>query len=370
MEQGDRMNNERVMGKMKKRRKIGQRLLATALLGIMMVLSACGKGEANTKVVLTTGFAKDEVFRIESKSCTLPEIMIYLTTTQNQYEEVYGEEIWQASLDGVTLEENIKEMVLAKIAQIKTLNLLAEQKGVSLDEADLEKVKLAAEEYFNSLNEAEIELMGATEEIVEQLYSEYALAEKVYAEIIQDINPEISDDEARTITVQHILIKTYTTDGRGERVEYTETAREAAYAKACEAYALATDGEHDFESLIAQYSEDNVATYSFRKGEMEPEFEEAAFNLGNNEISGIVEDAYGYHIIKCLNTFNREETDQNKLKIVEERKKEKFGEEYDVFVDTLTRKLNDKVWEEVGFIHDENVTTSDFFDVYIKYFPE
>lgn len=340
---------------------------------ILLLVFFCGCGDkdaATTKIVLTTGFSKDEVFRIENKSCKLSEIMIYLTTTQNQYEEVYGEEIWQASLGDVTLEENIKEMVLAKIAQIKTLNLLAEQNGVVLDESEKEKVSQAAEDYFGSLNETEVELLGATLEVVEQLYAEYALAEKVYATIIQDINPEISDDEARTITVQHILIKTYTLDGRGERVDYTEAAKTAAYEKACGIYELATNGENDFESLISQYSEDSVATYSFRKGEMEAAFEDAAFNLGNDEISGVVEDSYGYHIIKCLNTFNREETDQNKLKIVEERKKEKFGEEYDVFVETLTRKLNDAVWDTVGFIHNENVTTSDFFDVYVKYFTE
>lgn len=346
-----------------------RRFLAMSIVLLMVFLCGCGgKAAATTKIVLTTGFAKDEVFRIENKSCKLSEFMIYLTTTQNQYEEVYGEEIWQASLDDVTLEANIKEMVLAKIAQIKTLNLLAEQKGVALDESENEKVSQAAADYFGSLNETEIELTGASLQVVEQLYAEYALAEKVYATIIQDINPEISDDEARTITVQHILIKTYTLDGRGERVDYTEAAKTAAYEKACGIYELATNGENDFESLISQYSEDSVATYSFRKGEMEAAFEDAAFNLGNDEISDVVEDSYGYHIIKCLNTFNREETDQNKLKIVEERKKEKFGEEYDVFVETLTRKLNDEVWDTVGFIHDEKVTTSDFFDVYVKYF--
>lgn len=346
------------------------RCLAVLLCaGILASFSACGSGQgAGTKVVLTTGFYSDEIFRIENKSCRLPEVMVYLTTLQNQYEEVYGPEIWQATLDGITLEENVKEMVLAKIAQIKSLNLLAESMDVKLDEEETKKVKLAAETYYASLNETEIELMGVTLQLIEQLYGEYALAEKVYAHIIRDINPEISDDEARTITVQHILIKTYTTDGRGERVDYSESARNAAYARAAEAYALATDGTHDFEDLIAAYSEDNVAAYSFRKGEMTAAFEEAAFNLGTNEISAIVEDEYGYHIIKCLNTFDREETDQNKLKIVEERKKEVFGEEYDAFVDTLTRKLNDEVWEGVTFLHDENVTTKNFFDVYEEYF--
>lgn len=346
---------------------ICKRILAAALCA-GMVLCGCGRGNADTKIVLTTGFAKDEVFRIENLSCTVPEIMVYLTTTQNQYEAVYGEQIWQTNLDGVTLEENVKETVLAKIAQIKSLNLLAQSKEVSLDEAELEKVARATETYYNSLNETEKELLGVTPEVINRLYAEYALAEKVYAHIIKDINPEISDDEARIITVEHILIKTYTTDGSGRRVEYTETAKAAAYEKACEVLALATDGQHEFESLISQYSEDSIGTYSFGKGEMEAAFENAAFNLGENEISSIVESSHGYHIIKCITTFNREQTDQNKLTIMEERKKEVFGEEYDVFVDTLTRQLNETLWENVHFIHDERVTTLNFFDVYMEFF--
>lgn len=334
----------------------------------LFAFSACGNKD--TKVVLTIGFGADEVFKIENKSCKIPEIMVYMTTTQNQYEKVYGEQIWQASLDGITLEENVKETVLAKIAQIKTLNLLAESKQVELDQEESEKVKQAAAAYYASLNETEIELMGVTEDVIEQLYAEYALAEKIYALIIKDINPEISDDEARIITVSHILIKTYTTDGRGTTIPYTESAKQAAYQKAKEALTLARDGEHDFESLVALYNEDSVDTYSFGKGEMTETFEKAAFNLGMNEISDIVEDEYGYHIIKCLNTFNRDETDQNKLLIVEKRRKEVFGEEYNAFVDTLNRRLNDEVWEDIRLLHDKEMKTSNFFDIYLVYFPD
>lgn len=363
-------SSRKPLGERKQRVRHIRRFQAVFFALVLAFACACGKGGSGTTVVLTAGFAGDEVFRIENKSCRMPELMVYLTTTQNQYEAVYGEEIWQADLDGVTLEENVKEMVLARIAQIKTLNLLAEEKGVTLDEEEQRHVQLAAAAYYASLNETEIEKMGVTQDTIVQLYAEYALAEKVYHHIIQDINLEISDDEARTITVSHILIKTYTVDGRGERIAYTEQAKKTAYEKACEVLALATDVEHDFDSLVTQYSEDVTATYSFRKGEMEEAFETAAFNLGTNEISGIVEDSNGYHIIKCLNTFNQAETDQNKLLIIEERKKEVFGEEYDVFVETLTRRLNEEVWEKVDMIHDENVTTTGFFDIYEDYFPK
>ena len=337
------------------------------LLSLLCLVCACGQG--GTKVVLTMGFAKDEIFRIETMSCTKPELMVYLTTTQNQYEEVYGPEIWQASLDGVTVEENIKETVLAKIAQIKTLNLLAVSKQIGLDEEEKDRVKLAAAAYYDSLSPEEIETLAVSRELIEQMYREYALAQKVYSHIIRDINPEISDDEARIITVQHILIKTYIMDGSGLRVEYTKQAKALAYTRAEEALNLALEGT-DFTSLVELYNEDTAVLTTFGKGELSSSVEAVAFKLGTNEISGIIEDEQGYHILKCLSTFDREETDRNKLKIVEERRKEVFGEEYDAFVETLTRKLNDELWAEIGFLHDENVTTSDFFDIYLSYFPE
>ncbi len=344
------------------RKSIRRTVLALAVC--LWALAACG----NTKVVFTTGFGKDEVFKIGSMTCTLPEIMVYLTNTQNQYEAVYGEEIWDVSVEGVSLEENVKEMVLAKIAQIKTMYLLADSKGVTLTESEQAMVEQAADEYFGSLSDAETEQMDVDRDVICRMYTEYALADKVYRYIIQDINPEISDDEARTITVQHILLRTYTTDGTGSRVAYTDEVKKAVYEKACEIRQMAVSEEMDFLDLASRYSEDPNITYSFGKGEMDPAFEEAAFALETDEISQVVESESGYHIIKCINTFDREQTDANKLEIVEERRREVFGQEYDAYVEKLSRSLNEELWEQVSFLHDENVKTAAFFDVYEKYF--
>lgn len=351
-------------------KKVTGKKAAAFLLGVLLILTTggCKKNDADTKLVLTTGFKKDEIFRIETMSCTLPEVMVYLTNTQDQYESVYGEEIWKTDLNGVTLEENVKDTVLAQLAQIKTMNLLAQQHGVSLNHTEQETVKNAANAYFTSLNQAERESMNVSQEIIEQLYGEFALANKVYEYIIKDINPEISDDEARTITVQHILINTYALDGTGQKIEYTEKAKEDAREHAEEILRLAREEGSDFEELVIQYSEGEKGTLSFGKGEMEKVFEDTAFNLETGEISDIVETQYGYHIIKCISTFNREETDANKIKIVEKRREEVFGQEYDMFVTTLTRDLNEELWNQVSFIQNEQVTTRDFFDIYNQYF--
>lgn len=338
-------------------------VLVLVVAGIIGVNIWNGKSE-DGKVVIATGFNENELFRIDTLSCTEEEFMVYLTNTQNQYENVFGSKIWNVSHGGMTLEENIKETVLAKIAQVKSMYLLAKEKGIVLSEEELQRLNEATEEYYASLSEEEIQAMGITQDTIRGLYQEYAYAEKVYEQIIGDINPEISDDEARTITVEHILIKTYTTDGAGQRIEFNEERKQKAYTRAQEIYALVTGGENDFTQLAAEYSDDETIRYSFGKGEVDALFEAAAFNLGTDEISGIVETESGYEIIKCISTFDREETDANKVKIVEKRKNEAFGAEYDAFVATLARSLNETLWEEIGLIETDGVKTDKFFTVY------
>lgn len=349
-------------------RNRNRRMAAALLTVLLLLLSGCMDSLKGSKVVLTTGFEKNEVFRIEDMSCTLPEAMVYLINTKNWYESVYGREIWNVSLDGVTLEENIKETVLAQLAQQKTMNLLARQNGVALSEEEEARVMQAAETYFQSLSEEEKSALQITVKDVEELYREYALARKVYQYIIKDINPEISDDEARTITVQYIYFRTCILDGTGKKIEYSEEEKQEILRKAEEVRFQLKNEEADFEELILKYSDSEEGTCSFGKGEKDQAFEDAAFNLETDEISDIVETPDGYYLIKCISTFNRTETDANKVKIVEKRREEVFGQEYKDFVAALTRNLNEDLWQSVSLAGTENITTSDFFDVFNKYF--
>lgn len=345
------------------------RLLGCLLAAVLAAapLCGCGRDGEYSRVVFTTGFGKDEVFRIGRISCTLPEFMVYLTNTQNQYENVYGEEIWNVELEGVTLEDNIKDTVLAKIAQIKTMYLMARERGVELDEEEQQRVETMAQVYYESLNEQEVQSLGADQDTIRQLYTEYAMAEKVYNQIIEGVNPEISDDEARTITIEHILIRTYTTDGTGKRIEYSESMKQDCYEQIEALREQAVSGVADYAELAARYSEDETIRYSFRKGEIDEKLEETAFRLESGEISEVIETDSGYHLIHCISTFDREETDANKLKIVEERRGEVFGQEYDAFVETLVRSLNESLWQEITMVHDTKVDTDDFFTVYEQY---
>ena len=204
--------------------------LAACLLAVSLALPLSGCSEQEpVKLVLTTGFRHNEIFRLEDASCTLPELMVYLTTEQNTYEGVYGPRIWEVKEGEEGLSDKLKNKVLAEISQIKAMTLLADRRGIQLTPQEEEMVAAAAEEYYASLNDREREAMEVNRQLIESMYRDYALADKVYRQIISDINPEISDDEARTITVQHILIKTVTENADGTISPYSDKEKTKCY---------------------------------------------------------------------------------------------------------------------------------------------
>ena len=347
-----------------------KRAVAAGLISMLAVgsLTACGNSGSSTAAGILSGFGKNELFRVGDVSCSVPEYMVFLTNTQNQYEQVYGSEIWNVALGEVTLEENVKDTVLARIAQIKTMSLLAGEKGLALSEEQTADVQAAASEYFNSLSDAEKEMLAITQETLEDLYEEYVLADMVYQQIVDSVDPEISDDEARTITVDQIHMKTYTINSQGTRMEFSTDMKAEVEEDMYDILEFATVDGRDFAELAAKYNEADTVRWSFRKGEVDPAIEEAGFALSTDQVSDVIETEDGYYLLKCISTYDKEQTDANKKLIIKQRKNEAFGKEYDAFVETLSKKLNEKLWQEIELLQDESVDTDNFFEIYEAYF--
>ena len=145
--------------------------------------------------------------------------------------------------------------------------------------------------------------------------------------------------------------------GRHQSQEHSHKALCTHSSNLCETY------QHHGDKEERGIVEEATRTYC-GKGEIDAVFENAAFNLGENEISDVIETEYGYHVIKCISTFNREVTDANKIRIVQERRGKAFSEVYDNYVAGLTKNINTELWDDMTFIHNDNVTTCDFFEVF------
>jgi peptidyl-prolyl cis-trans isomerase SurA len=83
----------------------------------------------------------------------------------------------------------------------------------------------------------------------------------------------------------------------------SDSARAAALAEAEQALAELRDGQ-DFAAVARRFSDDPGTREQggelgwFRRGRMVPEFERAAYALRPGQVSGIVETAFGFHIIR------------------------------------------------------------------------
>ena len=319
-------------------------LLSTVMLAGSF--SGCGLME-NTEIVFTTGLSGDQLFKIGKSVCTLPEAMIYVMDYQRQYEGVYGVEMWEHDFGGITFEQYVKDTIVDQLASMKAITLLADDYEVSLSDEEQNKVSQAAEEYFDALSGEQTEYMDLKLEDVEDLYRDHVLSGKVYEEITKDVNTEVSDDEARIITVQQI------------RLDSAETA---------ESVKAQLDEGRDFASLASTYSLDSQVTYTFGRGEHDSAFEEAAFALENDQTSGIIETEDGYYILKCVNNFDQEATEANKVTMVEKRRDELFGDVYDQLVAETPSQFNNRLWEKVHFADWTGEFPPDFLEICEQYF--
>jgi len=99
------------------------------------------------------------------------------------------------------------------------------------------------------------------------------------------------------IRASHILIKF-----SGARRSFSSRSRDEALAVATDLKAQ-LDAGGDFRSLARAHSECASSERGgdlgkFGKGQMAPEFEQAAFALAYTQISDVVESPFGFHLIQ------------------------------------------------------------------------
>ncbi|HOV63163.1 MAG TPA: peptidyl-prolyl cis-trans isomerase, partial [Spirochaetia bacterium] len=134
----------------------------------------------------------------------------------------------------------------------------------------------------------------------------------------------------------------------------TPQQRKDAYSR-IEAIKERIQAGEPFSALAKEYSDcpsgkDGGDLGFFARGDMVPEFENAAFSLNTGEMSGIVESEFGFHLI--LVTEREAESilpyDAVKSELESYLSEEKIQQAVLAFIDDLMKKANIKYYVNFG----------------------
>lgn len=242
-----------------------KKIIFTALLAFSLLsLAACGGGDSEVVVKTDAGDVTKDEFYEELKT-------------------KYGDEV---------------------LTELVTMTVLADKYEVSDEEidAEIDSIKEQVGDDF----EQTLAAQNLTEEDLRTDIENGLLQEAAMTEDIEVSDEEIKNHFDRLgyqIEAQHILL----TD--------EDLAKEVAKK--------AQDGD-DFAKLAEKYSTDEENAKeggelpAFGAGEMTPEFEDAAFDMKEDEISDPIESDFGFHIIK-LNKKEKTDEDIGKLEDQEDQ---------------------------------------------------
>jgi foldase protein PrsA len=267
---------------------------------------------------------------------------MYLANYKNIYGKVYDTDLWNGEYDTDTIEASIKSAALEHLTKVYSLNLFAQNNEITLTEQEMEKVEDAAKEYYDSLNRAEKKYTGASKKEVKEMYTRYALAEKVYKQLMGQVDETVSEDEARVM--QALVL--YVSD--------EDTANEIQ---------TSINNGATFERLASTYNELDTTKVTFGRGTYETSVEDVVFHLDNDEVSDKIPTSDGYYFFKCINKYDEELSEANKANIVKERREAAINAVVSELDKEYYADLNQKLIDKLHVSDDQEVQTDSFFSV-------
>lgn len=323
------------------------------MLGVSM--TACSGAPKNDEVVAT----------VNGNKITVAEYKKTLDLNKQATESMYGKDIWETEMEkGVKYKDFFKDSVMDQMIntqiifdQAKKENLVPSKEEVDKQFKEFEKSIKENKAYKDNMKK-----MGITNEDIKK-EQEVGLAIQNYQNNFKKVT-KISDEEIKKyyednkkefyedkVKASHILISTVDENNK----PLSDAKKAEAKKKAEDILKRAKNGE-EFAALAKEFSDDKGSGAAggdldfFTKGQMVPEFEEAAWKLKPGEISGLVETQYGYHIIKVTDKVQKQLTFDE----VKDTIKDKLvGQKYNETTQKLTKEAkiekNEKLIKSIKF---------------------
>ena len=260
----------------------------TSILDTSLAFENATKEEVTT---ITSEITTTDVISTEENNPTVLTIGDY-DIKFDEYRYYY---VNLANSTDTTDMDTIKEYVLTSLLNNYSVESIAKDYNITLTDKEIRDVEIEC-----SQNSEDLEYLNSTY-CTKELYLKASIRQVLEEKVIRILYEKDFRENLlpQYIHCKHILFNT---------TDLNITEKEQIKVKAEEVLQKIKDGA-DFDEMIAEYNEDSGETvnedgsvngYYFKSGTMIQAFEDAAFALGDNEVSDLVETDYGYHIIKKI----------------------------------------------------------------------
>lgn len=282
----------------------------------------------------------------ETQGYTDQQTMILIATEKNRYRSIYTDQIWEVQVDeeGTTFQTYLLGEVRNFLKELKTMNLLADETGIDLSTQEKGQLAELAALYYDSLTPEDLAYMGVKESDVYTMYEAYHRANKLVDELTKDVNLEISDSEAKMITVEELKV--------------------SDAGKAQELYGQVTAEDADFTAIARAHSEDAQIQKQVGRSERQKGYEDIVFALGAGQISPVFQDEGMYYIVRCVSDYDEAATLERKKQLSLYRKNQAFRQIYDAFALENPVEIEGSIWNQVSFTGEDKSSATSFFELY------
>lgn len=262
-----------------------KRVLMPLLIAAVMMSSGCKKEKDNTIVTVDDmPILEKQVDEIIEKKLNNP-FLAQFKKDSDEYK----------MLVLIEKDKAVNELIIKQI-----LNNEIAKRNITVSTEELEKLKKEM-----------IEQIGGQENFEKLIEKNGMSLDDFNTMVASDIQISKLVDSISPINISEAEIKKFYADNKASKFTYPESVKASHIlikdkAKAEQILAKAKAPKADFAALAKENSEDTGSAINggdlgfFTKGQMVKPFEDAAFALKPDEISGLVQSEFGYHIIKVV----------------------------------------------------------------------
>lgn len=321
-------------------------LLSFICIGLLVCLSACGKGNK-------------WIFSLNGEELYDKDITVFGLIYAKEYNIENTDKLKETYEGNETYEEYYKSQLEEEIISTVLLYGKAKENNCKLTKEAEKEVSQNVEELIEAYGKEWIETKDITQSDIEKIYEMKLLGNSYIESLTGEEDEEVQKENTRYIKVYQVTFPVVLLDKNGMMqsnqdgtVQKQPEAEIAVKRSEAEAFAQKAKSGEDMEELVKDYDDTVTGAEKILKYEdLDSEYKKAVDKISEGESSDVITSEYGYYVIKLIDADDTEYEESisayETTKISQDKQDGVLKELYETYIGDDKDYKNNKKWEEI-----------------------